>query len=186
MKTTTDEFWSESYRKGRDYRYATHQFITDLLAHAARSGKKALDIGCGTGQLSRELAHRGYSALGIDASSTAIEIATSLTADTKLRYQQLDIETGELPDEKFALVTCKLVYAFIKDKPAFLERVKSLMDADGVFVIAALLPADVPPEKKGITVDKDQTLSELKAVFPSVDTFVSDGYTCFMARNHSV
>ena len=58
------------------------------------SGKNILDAGCGTGQFSIELAHRGADVLGIDISSNLINIAKDrLTANlkSKVKYRTSDM-----------------------------------------------------------------------------------------------
>jgi 2-polyprenyl-3-methyl-5-hydroxy-6-metoxy-1,4-benzoquinol methylase len=129
MNPATDQHWSKIYSQGRDFRLISSQAIDRFLAYLPSEAKSCLDIGCGTGQLTRELYHRGYSVVGVDASQAAIQYARQHTiapAD-QLHYIHLDIEstdpdTTQLPYGGFDLVTCKLVYAFIEDKPTFLKK----------------------------------------------------------------
>jgi len=132
------------------------------------------------------LYHRGYRAVGIDASENAIRIARSLTTapSEKLSYVLFDIERDELsdlPDAPYGLITCKLVYAFIKDKPAFLKRVNELLAPQGTFVVITPLPEDTPPDKQHIAVPYEKTLQELRTVFPHVDTYREQSLTYFRA-----
>ncbi len=56
------------------------QEMSSFLQYAdPASPNTALDVGCGTGQLTRELWHRGYNVAGIDVAESAIMIAQALT-----------------------------------------------------------------------------------------------------------
>lgn len=158
---TIDQRWSAHYNQGHDFTLISHYEITNFLSHTDPIEQgTALDIGCGTGQLTRELNHRGFKVVGIDASKSAIEIAKSLTTlpKTKLDYYHLDVEQDDisiLPSASFDLITCKLVYAFIQDKPGFLDKISGLLAPNGSFVVIIPRPEVVPPEKKAIIACKE-------------------------------
>lgn len=158
-----------------------------VLDHVdANLPKTNLDIGCGTGQLTRELSHRGYKCLGIDVSSSAVKLATANAGNSDLSYTHFDFENDDLSKllgQPYSLITCKLVYAFIKDKAEMLKRVASLLAENGSFVVITPLKTDVQPEKAGIAVDLDQTMAELKSVFKSVESEKGQGVTYFFCRN---
>ena len=156
-----DVFWSGLYDQGRDYTLIRSQEISNFLQYAdPASPNTALDVGCGTGQLTRELWHRGYKVAGVDISESAIKIAQSLTVvpATELYYKRADIEqdaVADLPFQPYGLITCKLVYAFMRDKPAFLDNVVQLLDSKGVLVVITPLLETTPPEKKGIAASQE-------------------------------
>jgi SAM-dependent methyltransferase len=180
-----DNWWSDIYDQGRDFTLAASHEISKFLgfAHPALP-KTALDIGCGTGQLTRELYHRGYKTVGIDASTSAIQIACSLTVvpPEQLSYVRFDIERnepGKLPHAPYGLITCKLVYAFIEDKPTFLKRVKQLLAPEGLFVVVTPLPEHVPPEKIEIAASADD-VALLSSAFDVVAQYEERGLTYFL------
>lgn len=175
-------YWDECYMDGRDFRILLHESITRLLSYVDSDAEKTcLDIGCGTGQLTRELIHRGYRCTGIDVSPKAIGIASSLTVSGKARYVCLDIEqdTWQLL-RQYGLITCKYVYAFISNKRSFLQEVAKHLKEGGIFFMVTPLAHDVPIEKRSIAVDFEQTMAELQGVFSTVDTFLDQGATCFV------
>jgi len=159
---TTDDYWSKLYDNGRDFSFITSKDVSKILSFTDNdSPKTCLDIGCGTGQLTRELYHRGYACVGVDAATSAIKIAESLTAvaHDHLHYVHFDIEHDDidkLPQKSYSLITCKLVYAFIKDKPAFLDKVKSLLVSNGIFVVVTPHVDDVSAERRGIAVGDNE------------------------------
>ena len=124
--------WNSYYDNGTDFGFITSQALSKLLSYTNPNVPKvALDIGCGTGQLMRELNHRGYQCLGIDVSGSAVRIAKSLTTRSdELQYLQSDIENVDietLPLQPYSLITCKLVYAFVQNKGPFLKKVDELL-----------------------------------------------------------
>ncbi|MGW0120555.1 class I SAM-dependent methyltransferase [Streptomyces sp. NPDC003327] len=100
-------------------------------------GRPALDIGSGDGGLARHLHHElDYRTTGIDCSPSAITLAAAQDAGSGPTWQCLDIATGDLttlPDPAYALITCRLVYRWMDDKPGFLSRVRHLLAPGGTF-----------------------------------------------------
>ncbi len=160
--SNTDAHWSGIYDSGRDFTLISDGMLTKLLSFTGGElPKTCLDIGCGTGQLTRELYHRGYKCVGIDASASAVKLASSLTVAPRerLRYLHFDIEYGDaamLPAQPYSLITCKLVYAFIEDKPAFLRKVNKLLTPGGLFVVITPHVDDVPADRCGIAVNDSE------------------------------
>lgn len=193
MNKTTDIYWSEYYDEDGDFMPASSpeisrflQFVKKQPQDKTQQSMTALDIGCGTGQLSRELFHRGYQVVGVDASTSAIKRAKSLTVvpAEKLTYLHLDIETAsfkQLPFGPYHLITCRLVFAFMKDKRRLLGEVASVLNKDGVFVVITPLLHQVEDHKKPIAVDRQQT-KDLLSEFFSVDFYEAEQLGFFICR----
>ena len=76
-----------------------------LLSQIPPRARRALDVGCGAGALSRELASRGIATVGIDASPGMIELARRRAgASPLLDYRIADVLTEPLPESAFDLV----------------------------------------------------------------------------------
>ncbi len=182
-RSSIDPHWSKLYADNRDFTLISGNTISSVLTYFPKNKTKScLDIGCGTGQLSRELYHRGFKVLGIDASSKAIEIARSrsIIKPPHIKYSQLDIEKDVI-EGTFSLITCKLVYAFIQNKPFFLQRISKLLDPGGIFVIITPLYEDVTPEKENIAVNHEITLTELNTFF-DVEHYRDSGFTVYICK----
>jgi 2-polyprenyl-3-methyl-5-hydroxy-6-metoxy-1,4-benzoquinol methylase len=184
------EYWDPLWASGRRYRSigTEEQQLTRHFLGAGR-GRPALDIGCGDGALARYLhADLGYRTTAIDCSFAALEIAQAEKDGNDENegpvFQQLDIETDEssvLPDAGYALITCRLVFAFIKDKPAFLDRVRCLLPPGGTFWVVTPLAERLPEERKsiGITVQETELLT---APWSSVKSEDLDLMRCYALR----
>lgn len=76
-----------------------------LLRQIPPEAKTALDVGCGDGVISRAIAARGISTLGIDASPKMIELARSQSAGSpSIEYRVADILSNPVPPSKFDVV----------------------------------------------------------------------------------
>lgn len=186
MNSTTDRHWSRYYTQGKDFKLIAAHTIDNFLHYRDPAAPKTcLDIGCGTGQLGRELWHRGYSVIGIDIAAEAIERARSLTKLPEgLIYQHFDIEQDDsttLALQPYGLIVCKFVYAFMQDKSAFLQRVASLLDSNGIFVVITPLAEYVLPEKRDIAVG-EQELALLRQYFRQLAWYRVKGDGYFIGR----
>ncbi len=167
----TSKYWDDYYEQGRDFISVNPQELKQLLAYASKTAPKtALDIGCGTGQLTRDLHHSGYKVVGIDISEKALTIARSLTniSPSELRYAHHDAENGglkELPFAPYGLITCQSVYAFIKNKEKLLATVQEALAPSGIFVIISMLDKNVPAHKKEAALNPADTQATLQKYF---------------------
>lgn len=174
--SNTDTYWSELYDNGRDFTLISGGTLSKLLSYTNSSlPKTCLDIGCGSGQLTRELYHRGYQCIGLDASVVAVQIASQQTVipHNQLRYEHFDIEFDDfakIPRQPYSLIVCKLVYAFIHDKPALIEHVNRLLAPGGIFIVITPHVDDTLAGRSGIAVG-DNELELLANGFKQLDLY---------------
>ncbi|MDO5295255.1 MAG: class I SAM-dependent methyltransferase [bacterium] len=101
MSVSDYEQWEERYQRlGRSRR------LPDSLLREnwpILSGPKVLDVACGEGRNALFLAARGFQAIGLDRSPTAVARAQKWAADADLdcRFICWDLETLSLPDTGF-------------------------------------------------------------------------------------
>jgi SAM-dependent methyltransferase len=189
MSPSTDQRWSNVYKQGRDFQLVSSQEIDRFLSYMLlEAPKTCLDLGCGTGQLTRELYHRGYKVMGVDASQEAIQRAKQLiiVSSDQLSYVQVDLEHDNLKEKTevlapYGTITCKLVYAFIKDKAAFLEKVRGILHPQGIFVVITPMLKDVDESKKSIAIG-DDALALLETYFKKVAIYELNGLTYFIGQ----
>ncbi len=166
MRQNLPDRWDSYYQTGQDFQFITVQELSRIIEHVENT-QTALDLGCGTGQLCRELWCRGFNVTGIDISGEAITLAKASTAREDITFIQGNIEQlneiKNLQDKKFDLITCKLVYAFIKDKSLFLTQVSRYLDKNGILAIITPLKEDLQPEKQDIGIKQEELEIESKS-----------------------
>ena len=118
--------------------------ITFMNRLSLQEGMKVLDLGCGTGNLTTELAERvgdkGH-VVGVDPSEERI-----LVAKTKNTSNNMTFEVGngeDFPDVEYDLVFCTYVLHWIQNKEAVFECVAKHLSPGGQF--AFLVGLDMPP-----------------------------------------
>jgi SAM-dependent methyltransferase len=99
-----------------------------------------LDIGCGTGQTTREAARtaRAGSALGVDISASAIERARELARAEGLRnvtFEHADAQVHRLPDERFDLAISRFGTMFFGDPGAAFANIRRALRPAGRLVM---------------------------------------------------
>jgi len=164
--------WEQAYKQGRGYATLSVASLTFIIEKLDKeSPNTALDIGCGTGQVCRDLFHRKFDAVGIDISQEAIKQAKESSGyiGKGIDFSQCDVENESLPKGKYGLIICKDTYAFFKDKNAFLRSVLNIMHPDGMFVIVSPSADQVPLAKKHIAVDHAKTIKMLGTLFSKID-----------------
>ena len=114
----------------------------DRFRAAARvgPGDRVLDIGCGTGQSTREAARAavGGSVLGVDLSAPAIELARQLTEHDGLRnvaYLRADAQVHPFPARHFDLCISRFGTMFFADPVAAFSNIGRALSPGGRLVL---------------------------------------------------
>jgi 2-polyprenyl-3-methyl-5-hydroxy-6-metoxy-1,4-benzoquinol methylase len=119
---------------------------------AAARVAEIVDVGCGDGRFTRELAQLPGTrrAVGVDVSSRAIGLARAMNQDLPaIRFIDLDITAREWPEEAFdAAVLMEVIEHLPEDAvPAFLRAVRALLRPGGRLFLT-VPHANVPLEAK--------------------------------------
>lgn len=99
-----------------------------------------LDLGCGTGYMSLELAREGCRVLGIDADADLIDLARRarnadpLLRDGQLLYEVADLTVWDTPPETFDVVVACRVFHHIPDPALALGKVEKWLRPHGRLV----------------------------------------------------
>ncbi|HKN99549.1 MAG TPA: class I SAM-dependent methyltransferase [Pseudonocardiaceae bacterium] len=107
------------------------------------AGLRVLEIACGHGRVSRELARRGASVAAVDISGALIARALAAERERPLgiRYRQADAAEPELlAGEVFDAVVCCFGLSDIDDLDGALDTVRRTLRPGGLFVWSTLHP----------------------------------------------
>ena len=119
------------------------RFLLDVLDQdwAPKEGRY-LELGCGTGPITRWFSQKGYQAVGVDISATAIEMAKEQSEGTDIVFRKCDVVSGPLGRRKtYSLILdgrCLHCLTEPDDRAALLRRVRTLLKRGGVFVILSM------------------------------------------------
>ncbi len=113
------------------------------LVAARLTGQRWLDVACGTGRATRELARRGASAVAVDIAGSLIAKArVSEGSDQQVSYLVGDIAQPESwwDGELFDGATCEQGLMDIDDLDGTVNAVARVLRPDGIFVASLLNP----------------------------------------------
>ncbi|WP_458413192.1 class I SAM-dependent methyltransferase [Schinkia sp. CFF1] len=114
------------------------QLEKDLLINLAqpKASEVALDLGCGTGIYSLELAKYGLDVIGIDISSKMIKQARNKASDAKHKITFLEGDFHHLPfeDEHFDLVFTNITIEFATKPKLVICEAMRVLKKGGRFV----------------------------------------------------
>jgi SAM-dependent methyltransferase len=107
-------------------------------AFAARwaSGARVLDLGCGAGYGTAELAGRARSAMGIDLAPEAIEHASSAYPLANISFVPASVTAVPFRDGSFDLITAFEVIEHLDNWRALLSEGRRLLHPNGVFLVS--------------------------------------------------
>lgn len=98
------------------------------------AGRRVLDVGCGTGYGTAELAKTASRATGVDSSTDAIGYAT--THYPEAHYYAVSATDLPFADASFDLVTAFEIIEHLADWPRMLNEVRRVLAPDGLFLVS--------------------------------------------------
>ncbi len=141
----TAGYWRDLYRRD-DVVGAVFQ---DRQRHALRlvdqlglnTGSSALEVGCGAGYLTLELAGRGMRLVAIDAAPEMLEIAGGLLARhdpaSRVRFQQADVHHMPFPDASFDLAVALGVIPWLHSPASALGELARVLRPGGHLIVTS-------------------------------------------------
>jgi SAM-dependent methyltransferase len=159
-------FFETIYRDVAPWDIGRAQPAMVSLIEAYPPEEPVLDVGCGTGDLVLEIAHRGYRAIGLDFAERAVEVARAKAATAPaevaariefrvgdaLRPSLLPIEVGSIVDSGFFHVL------EAKDRDAFLAELRTALRPGGrYYLLAFAVEFPMPNTPLRVTADELRT-----------------------------
>lgn len=182
------------------------EVIRDAIGSYLKSSPSALrvlEVGCGPGYLSLELARGGFNVVGLDISERCIEIASKFSKQDPWIAQRgsLDYIAGdfysspELRNESFDVVVFLGALHHFPDQMATLQRAKNLIKPDGLIIAHEPVRDRVTPgnaafvhllttllsinnnfyKHQDLSVDRSQLLANVGKVYNSLRYESEDG-----------
>lgn len=100
---------------------------------------KALDFGCGAGQLCYELLRREYKIVGVDVSEEMLELCkircSEFVVKNRAVFQKMDSEILPFPDNSFYLVAALGLIEYLQDGSLALREMHRVVQPGGYVVV---------------------------------------------------
>jgi trans-aconitate 2-methyltransferase len=126
----SEKRWDASaYDSKHSFVWKYGEEVLELLA--PREGERILDLGCGTGHLTNQIAARGVTVIGLDKSPAMIERARTLYPD--IRFEAADATSFRL-DEPFDAVFSNAAIHWMKDQDGVADSIWRALKPSGRFV----------------------------------------------------
>ncbi|MCS6988360.1 MAG: class I SAM-dependent methyltransferase [Chloroherpetonaceae bacterium] len=161
-----------------DYNNVTYQrcqFAYDHFATPYVAGKKVLDVGCGHGYGTAEMAKRAADITGIDYSEPIVEANNLRYANAfpNLRFVQNEVPPINFPDESFDVVTSFQFIEHLEERREFIKEAHRVLRRGGVLLLST------PNVKRSLArnpfhvheYDFDEMKSEIASAFKEFELF---------------
>jgi ubiquinone/menaquinone biosynthesis C-methylase UbiE len=108
-----NEYYTEAERASDSYfdeierrRYDTHYHLPELFASMDGAGRRVLEVGCGIGVDSIQLANRGFAVTAVDLTENALAVARQFAAHrgVSIDFRLGNAEGLDFPDQSFDAV----------------------------------------------------------------------------------
>ena len=126
-----------------EYREHLEAAVNWFAQYRAGDENRVLDIGCGTGNYSIELARRGFQVEGIDFASRMLKRARAKAQRSalKVRFSLVDFNKAlPFPSHSFHYVVCAATLQCVKEPLRFLHKISDVLVPSGIFLVVAISP----------------------------------------------
>ena len=126
---TAQQWDANLYQQNHDFVWKYGESLIELLS--PKLGERILDLGCGTGQLTQQLAAAGAEVMGIDADASMIRQAQQNYPD--LRFETADARTFQAPQPCDAVFSNAVLH-WVKDPEPVIDCLWRSLIPGGRFV----------------------------------------------------
>ena len=128
-----NNLWVQKYSLGPTRR-EVKKIVLPLLEK--NNELKILDIGCGTGQLIKEISdqHKNVNYLGIDVAENMIDVAKKNNKGKNVKFKTSSIESFESND-KYDIIICTHAFPYFPNKQDMIRKMAGLCNKKGQVII---------------------------------------------------
>jgi len=120
----------EAYDSGRlEYPGKSIEYVSSLV----KKGSKVLDLGCGTGLATRQLANKGLKVIGCDSDEKMIEVSKRYV-EPRIEYHVANADNLPFEDGEFDMVTAFGAFHWFRDKKSVSE-IRRILKKKGVLAV---------------------------------------------------
>ena len=112
-------------------------YLNKLIKKYVPDAKSVVELGCGTGTMTKKLANAGYDVIGLDLSEDMLSVAMSENYDSNILYIKQDMTQIDLGSKHDVFVSVGDSVNYITDKEDLVkvfEGVKEHLKDDGAFI----------------------------------------------------
>lgn len=111
-----------------------HQYFLDMIPQQSIGYPRCLDVGTGSGLVTKRIKEKGYEVIGIECDARAITLASA----KGLKVLKIDVEKDKFPFENqyFDVITCFEVIEHLREPSNMLTEVHRILKNDGCFIIS--------------------------------------------------
>ena len=115
----------------------TNQYIATILSQCDLRGKELLEIGCGKGRITRDLAQHARRVVATDPDAAALEVARTAVAAGNVEFLPAPAGVPDFPASSFDVViyTLSLHHVPVAEMSASLLQAAGLLRAEGTIVV---------------------------------------------------
>ncbi|MGA5819919.1 methyltransferase, FxLD system [Kitasatospora sp. NPDC094028] len=179
--------WEQHFAEGLGFRPLGAAERELLAAHvpAPEGGGRALDVGCGTGELAVHLAGVGYTVDAVNFTDSALARARAEQGDVEgVHWLRLDIERDDpapLHEAGYDLVVLRLTYPFLHDRGRVLHGLGERLRKGGALVVITPVVEHTPAERRAIALDEDE-IALVTAGWETAEQLDADGLAVLVLR----
>jgi SAM-dependent methyltransferase len=148
------EFIAWAREPGHDSYWRFHRDL--FLELLPPPGRRTLDLGCGEGRLSRDLAVRGHAVVGVDLAPEMVDAA--LAADSSIEVHLADAAALPFEDGAFDLVVAFMSLQDVDDMEGAVRESARVLEPGGRTCLAIVHPLNSAGSFKGLDADSPFTI----------------------------
>jgi len=129
-----------SIKASGDLLWVRHKALLEIVhGWGLPQGSRFVDLGCGPGHLTRDLATMGYAGVGLDSSAAMIEYcvgeASAMGLSDVWQYKLGDVEAPPFPENSFDAAVCSGVIDYIPTNEKLLAEAARILKPGGHFLL---------------------------------------------------